>query len=410
MASTLAIPAIRISPPERQTGTHYNLPMGYLRAFITVLVLAFHAVLPYGTSAPPAPRSLVDQPRWWMAFPGSDPHRWTGFDLFALFNDIFFMSLMFFLSGLFVWNSLARKGSRIFVRDRAVRLGIPFLLAAAIIAPLAYYPTYLQTASHAGVTGYFRQWLSLHEWPAGPAWFVWVLLVFGCLAAGLSSFKPTWGDVLRRFASHASQRPARFFAVLLLISTAGYIPMALAFNPVRWSHFGPFYFQTSRILHYAIYFFAGVNAGAFGLDRGLLATTGKLARRWSLWSATALAAFLLALLLTLAALANYQHAPYIWTAIGGCGFVLSCAASNFAFLSLFVRFVRTRRTVFDSLRDNAYGIYLIHYAFASWVQYALLRTMLPGFAKGFLAFFAVLALSWFTTAALRRLPAVRRVI
>ena len=87
-----------------------------------------------------------------------DVQRWTGFSLFAGFNDIFFMSLMFFLSGLFVWHSLQRKGAGKFVRDRLLRLGVPFVLAAALIAPLAYYPTYLQMATHGDFAGFWRQW------------------------------------------------------------------------------------------------------------------------------------------------------------------------------------------------------------------------------------------------------------
>ena len=57
----------------------YNLAVGYLRAFITLLVIAHHAVLAYHPYAPPSPASLVAQPRWWQAFPVSDPQRWTGF-------------------------------------------------------------------------------------------------------------------------------------------------------------------------------------------------------------------------------------------------------------------------------------------------------------------------------------------
>src|SRR6202021_974466 len=36
--------------------------------------------------------------------------RWLGFDLVALFDDSFFMACMFFLSGLFVCENLARRG------------------------------------------------------------------------------------------------------------------------------------------------------------------------------------------------------------------------------------------------------------------------------------------------------------
>ncbi len=88
-----------------------------------------------------------------------DHQHWAGFGLFTGFNDDFFMSLMFFLSGLFVWSSLQRKGNANFVRDRLRRLGIPFLFAAAIIAPIAYYPSYLLTTGPHSVAGYIHDWL-----------------------------------------------------------------------------------------------------------------------------------------------------------------------------------------------------------------------------------------------------------
>jgi hypothetical protein len=53
---------------------------------------------------------------------------------------------------------------------------------------------------------------------------------------------------------------------------------------------------------------------------------------------------------------------------------------------------------------------LVHYAFVSWLQYSLLKTPLPAIAKGSLVILGALALSWATVAALRRIPAVARVI
>jgi len=85
-------------------------------------------------------------------------------------------------------------------------------------------------------------------------------------------------------------------------------------------------------------------------------------------------------------------------------------ASSFAFLALFVRFARRRIRIWDSLTPNAYGIYLVHYAFVSWLQYALLKTTLPAIAEGSLAFLGAVALSWGVVAAIRRIPAVARVI
>src|SRR6185437_5581572 len=64
----------------------------------------------------------------------------------------------------------------------------------------------------------------------------------------------------------------------------------------------------------------------------------------------------------------------------------------------------------SSLRDNAYGIYLVHYAFVTWLQYALLKSQLSGVVKLAIVLSLAVALSWITTAALRRIPAVARVM
>jgi hypothetical protein len=201
----------------------YNLAIGYLRAFITVLVLAHHAVLAYHPFAPPMAASLVTQPRWWQAFPVVDNQRWSGFAWFVGLNDVFFMSLMFLLSGLFVWKSLVRKGSAGFLRDRVLRLGLPFVVSAALIAPLAYYPTYLLTGTSTGLAGFWHDWRSLGSWPAGPAWFVWVLLAFDCMAAALLVLIPNWGEALGRGLSGVSRRPIVFFALLVAISALAYV-------------------------------------------------------------------------------------------------------------------------------------------------------------------------------------------
>jgi hypothetical protein len=412
MTSSAVFDAIEHTPVNevsRTQGRTYNVSIGYLRAFITLLVLAHHAVLAYHPFAPAPPASLAAQPRWWQAFPVVDSQRWTGFALLASFNDIFFMALMFFLSGLFVCKSLQRKGSTPFLRDRAARLGVPFLVAAAVIAPLAYYPTYLQTGGGGGFAGYWQQWRSLGNWPAGPAWFVWVLLAFDVVAAALVFVLPRWGDALGRLASAAGQRPIRFFVLLVAVSAVAYIPLAIVFNPFAWSAFGPFTFQTSRLLHYLAYFLVGAGVGAYGVDRGLLAPDGKLARRWALWAVGALVSFGVATGVAIAAITVHIGSRG-WEVAGDATFVLSCAASSFAFLALFVRFAKTRRRVWDSLSENAYGMYLIHYVFVSWLQYSLLRAGLPAIAKGSLVFLGTALLSWGATAALRRIPAVARVI
>jgi len=123
------------SPARRKMNRH-NIAVGYLRGFIIVLVLAHHSAIAYSVFA-----RFNSQHYLWGA-PIVDSQRWLGFDLLVLFNDIFFVPLMFFLSGLFAWPSLARKGNWAFVRDRSLRLGLPFALAVLFLMPLAYYPSF----------------------------------------------------------------------------------------------------------------------------------------------------------------------------------------------------------------------------------------------------------------------------
>jgi glucans biosynthesis protein C len=142
-----------------------------LRAVVIIIVLAFHSVLPYLASLPATPYHFDSAPYQWLAFPIVDNERWFGFDLFCAWQDVGLMTLMFFLSGLFVPSSLARKGSWKFLSDRLLRIGVPFVLAVIFLAPLAYYPAYRSTAVDPGFNAYWQHWLALPFWPSGPAWF-----------------------------------------------------------------------------------------------------------------------------------------------------------------------------------------------------------------------------------------------
>jgi hypothetical protein len=248
-------PAIANTTPDRNTA------FDTLRAFITVLVVAHHAVLAYHPYAPPL-GSFGAANLLWAAFPVVDAQHWSGIDLFVGFNDAFFMSLMFLLSGLFVWPSLQRKGAGAFLRDRGLRLGLPFLISAALLAPLAYYPAWLQRGGESGIGGFAQAWLALGVWPAGPAWFLWVLFAFDVVAALAWRIAPGWAEAAgRRFASRS---PAVFFGWLAAIAVAAFVPLASFVDPSSWASFGPFFIQTARILLYLSFFAVGIAVGAWG--------------------------------------------------------------------------------------------------------------------------------------------------
>ena len=83
---------------------------------------------------------------------------------------------------------------------------------------------------------------------------------------------------------------------------------------------------------------------------------------------------------------------------------------SFGLVSFFVRFFKRPGPVFDSLSRNAYGIYLVHYAFALWIQYCLYDVDRPAILKVLIGYAVTLALSWALTAGLRRIPGATRVL
>src|SRR3954447_16306468 len=294
--------------PDQQWATISEriAPFDRARTFVTLLVLVHHSVLNF------------------TYFGQGDSQRWLGFDLVVLFNDSFFMAFMFFISGLFVWNSLAKKGWAAFLGERAWRLGIPFLISIFVLMPIAYYPTFLRYHLP-GTTdfNFFHFWwrtLNLGPWPSGPAWFLWVLLALDIFAAAVWSLAPRalvalgWGIVALR------NRPMTVFAAFLLVSIVAYLPMHLLFGDTSWLEPGgyPLPIQTSRILLYAVYFFAGVGIGVVSLRAGVLSEQGGLVRRWSIWSAFA-ALFYGAILLLVYAhhnwIADVNSPPETWQAL-----------------------------------------------------------------------------------------------
>jgi len=371
------------------------------RTCITLLVLVHHSVVNY------------------TYFGNGDRSRWLGFDLVVLFNDSFFMACMFFIAGLFVRDSLVRRGPAGYLGNRAWRLGIPFLLSIFVLMPLAYYPTFLRYHLP-GTTdfNYFHFWwhtLTVGPWPSGPAWFLWVLLALDAIAALVWTVAPGAIDGLGRLMFSLRNRATLAFIAFLVFSIVIYLPMRMEFGDSSWLEPGgyPLPIQTSRILLYAGYFFTGVGVGALNLRVGLLAENGEVAKRWPVWSAFALMFYGAILLLVYAHhnwVADFNEPPLGWRLGYALAFALFSGAMAFAEPALFLRFAKANWGWMDALRPSAYGIFLVHYIFIIWLQYAVYDYAWPAGVKAGLVFAGTLSLSWALIAMLRRIPVVGRMI
>jgi len=375
----------------------------YLRAFAVVLVLCHHAVLSYTISA-----FINFENPIATSSPVVNEQRWPIFDLIMVYNETFIMPLLFLVSGMFVWQSLARKGARKYIGGRLTRLGLPFVIGVLFLIPLAYYPAQLQVGRIIGVdSSYGAFWLEMVRsgfGTAGPLWFLWLLLAFDCLATLLYRIAPLPGTLIRKRSTIILNSPVAFFGALLGISIAAYPPMAIIFGPLKWIGIGPFHAQVGRILLYLVYFLAGTVIGAYGIDRSVFRSDGPLAKRWWGWLAVGLMSYIVFIIMVVVATAKDR------TIVSEIAFVLCCGATVFGISGLFLRFAKRRVGIFDSLSENSYGIYVVHYVFVTWLQYLLLGSPLAPSVKGMVVFLSTLILSWGTAAAIRCIPAVAKVI
>jgi peptidoglycan/LPS O-acetylase OafA/YrhL len=375
-----------------------------LRGFVVLMVLAFHSFMAYMVSLPVAQTPFDAPPYDWTAHPIIDNRRWLGFDLFGAFQFLHLMQVMFLLSGLFVWPSLARKGTATFVRDRFWRLGVPFIFGVFVLMPVAYFPVYRVGAVDASWSAFWSHWTALSFWPSGPIWFLWYLLALNLVAAAVYTWAPRSGELLRRLSDYAGRQPSRFFMGLVVVSALAYLPTAGRFAPWSWVEFGPFAIQPGFALQYAVYFCAGLAIGVHGIERGFFGEQAMLAQRWAIWLAAMGASFVL-WIVPAALIAKGQDAGAPALPIAReLGLVLFAASACFGLSAVFLRFAAKRRPILGRISDHAYGIYLFHYVFVIWAQYALLDVPLPAIGKGAIVLAVTLAMSWTLSAAVNSAP------
>ena len=142
-----------------------------LRASTTLLVVLHHTALTYGaiggwfyreiaTDRSPSSLLLV---------------------LFCTVNQAWFMGLFFLLAGRFTPSSVQRKGRWSFMRDRLLRLGVPWLVFGFLVGPMTIA---LANTVHGKpfIDTLLRLWRH-GEFEPGPLWFAQALLIFSAVAA-----------------------------------------------------------------------------------------------------------------------------------------------------------------------------------------------------------------------------------
>jgi hypothetical protein len=372
-----------------------NAALDRVRTFLTLVVVLHHAVIPY------------------THFGHTDPKSWIGFDAVVLATDSFFMAMFFFLSGLFVWPGIARKAPHVFLRDRLLRLGLPFAIAALTLIPIAYYAIELREHPEATFSAFWWKTVTVGPWPSGPLWFIWVLLAFDLTTSLLYRLSPTLLDPINRLSLKGFASSASFWLFLVATTAVVYIPLLVHYGQNHWFEFGPFSVQASRVLLYAAYFYIGAGVGAANFEHGVLGADGQLPRtRWTWVIVTLIPYCLMWVLIGIKReiLGNPDPLPSWYLASYGLCFVLFSASILFLILAFFLHSKAPGPTLLDRMQADAYGMFLVHYPIVLWLQYWLFDFDWPAIVKAAIAFVTTVVLSWAATAGLRKIPGAGHVL
>lgn len=372
----------------------------YLRSFIIILVVAHHSALAYTTFG-----KFNEEAYILSTHPIIDIHKWIGLDIFVFFNDIFFMSLMFFISGVFVLASLQNKGSRSFIRDRFKRLFVPFMFGVTLLMLLAYYPSYHLAHGQNNIKDYIIDFFTIEHWPVGPPWFIWVLFLFNLVLALVFPYIKGLLNKLSELLLIFKNKPFTLLLIWFLFTWIIYVPTRLIFGPDTWTGLGPFDFQKSRLLLYFGYFIFGAVIGNIPFEKGLFSDDSSFVKKWPTWIILGVLTYLLLLVidepfrrLIATKQINVLYVQLIYSIVYVSFCIFSCIASLTAFKAL----VKSSKFWMDSLVANSFSIYLIHYIFILWSQYFLLSINLPAIIKFGITFCVVLSVSWLVSNLIRK--------
>lgn len=366
-----------------------------LRVLLISLVVAHHAGQPYGPTGGE-----------WPLF---NPERSPLLGPFFGVNAAFFMGLLFLISGYFVPGSFDRKGARIFLKDRFLRLGIPLLFIGLLtFGPLTYFMVYTEQGGQLSFLQYFiQEYLGRWQVEIAHMWFVAHLLAYAIGYWLWRLFTKRRTPAFKPNLSAPTHRAILTYTLGLAVVTA----IVRIWYPIdRWTNL--LFVVPAEIAHlpqYLSLFIVGIVAYRRDWFRRLSTNTGMI---W-LWIGS------------IAAVARYAYSlvgrrfiPSI-TSTGGSTWrslvystweAFICVGLCVGLLILFRDRINKHGKLLSILSDGSYTVYIIHLFVVIGLQYGLVESPLPPFVKFTLITLIGVPLCFALSYLIKKLPFTKKIL
>lgn len=373
-------------------------------------------------------------------------------DVLYLHNNSIIMPLLFFVFGLFIFPALKEKGLGGYVKERGLKLGIPYLIGIPFIVPLLSFPRYQYLTNPLMSYGEFWQEVYFQEklQGGGPFWVLYCLALFTFVAISLSRLLPFLMPFLGRLFQKAAKKPVAGILFFTLMSIIILGVSDLKWGAPWWIGFGHlevngetwrlvldkiinlFHLQGSRFLLHALYFTTGIAVSASGLLRNQ-AFWSRLSQRWPLWLSLMVVTGVAYITYTLQYFSDgaysdvvhravrfegvswgeawpliKEHSPLVLVRTSLHG--MFCTFQALTYIALCHRFLSKLNPTLCHLAACSYGIFLLHEVPVIWGQYWLAGLSLPIFVKILLLVVVGGGSTWAFVGLLRRFAFVRKVL
>jgi glucan biosynthesis protein C len=376
-----------------------------LRILLVILVILFHVAITYGAVG-----------SWYYHEEPTDQFTFFLLSTFVATTQSFFMGFYFLISGYFTPSSYNRKHTRVFLKDRLVRLGIPLLIYTIIIDPAIVY---LLAVSTSGVSMSFLEYYGLRisrlnildlgsSFGVGPLWFVEALLIFAFFYAFYRlRYKPSNNNLSReeRQPANRNKVPDNRRIVFFVLLLSGVTFIARLVFPIGEDFL---FLQLGFFPQYISLFILGIVASQRKWFQNLSVSKGKL------WLTIAIIGiFLLPIIWAFGgegfasrALGglNYESFVYaVWESFVGVGMILGL-------LVLFHTKFNNQGELAKAMSADAYTVYIIFAPIIVVLSLAMANISLYPLTKFALVSFAAVPLCFAISHYIRKIRLVKNIL
>jgi hypothetical protein len=359
--------------------------LDHLRVLVIFLVVVLHGSISY----------MAYAPQWWYVL---DPGRSLFFTGLVMVVDVPIMLIMFFLAGFFTRGSLARRGPAAFLKDKMVRIGIPWLFGSLVLAPPTAYMIYYSRHFPMSLWTFWATDFWGKAFQQSVYWYLGVLLLLFLLTAlayGANRSSAVWRE--------RTAAPGRgLFPAFVLAMTAASLLVNLTHPLDQWSNIRVLVFQPVRVPLYIGYFALGIHASR----RGWFTASGYVpaVRHWLPLCLVSGAIYLGWRLQPPSPLPDLAA-----KAITNLLFNLFCFSSLLAGIALFKARAGNDNRFWHSQARNSYGVYYLHPLLLYPLALVFVPLPISIFAKAAAIILLTYLGSWAMSAALlTRAPGLRR--